>query len=359
MKKSLTTWIYLTCFILLSVLDFSFCLAQNESDAVGQNPTALKLFQSNDLIELSLSFDMKEVLNDVGEEREYHTGLVSYTDENGQQKSLPVKIRTRGHFRRDPNNCNFPPLRLDFPKSETENTIFEGQDEIKLVTHCRTKSKAFEQIVIKEYLVYRMYNLFTEKSYRVRLARITYEDTNEKKEPITQFGFFIEPTKQMAKRNGCENLEIIAVQQASTNKEMMMIICVFQYLIGNTDWSVPALHNIVLLSDNIQDPPVAVPFDFDWSGMVNAPYAYPAPQLGIDNVRQRLFRGICCPEEEYQPAFEMFKEKKSEIYSLCESFPYLSERELKVLINYFDQFYKTLDNPKRIESEFYLKCREQ
>ena len=161
----------------------------------------------------------------------------------------------------------------------------------------------------------------------------------------------------MAKRNGCDILENVAVHQENTNKAKIMMLCVFQYLVGNTDWSVQALHNIVLLSDDIQNPPVAVPYDFDWSGMVNAPYAYPAPQLGIDNVRQRRFWGFCRTEEEYLVAFEKFKEKKPEIYSLCENFPYLNERELKVLINYFDQFYKTLDNRKRIEYEFYNNCR--
>ena len=357
MKKNLTLSIFLTCSIFLSVIDYPYCQAQQESDPADLNSSASLLFQSDDLVNLILSFDMNEVLKDVGDEREYHNASVSYTDESGQQLSLPVKIRTRGHFRRDPNNCNFPPLRLDFPKSETKNTIFEGQDELKLVTHCRSRSKTFEQIVIKEYLVYRIYNLFTEESYQVRLVKIKYEDSKGKKQPITQFGFFIEPTKQMAKRNGCDILENVAVHQENTNKAKIMMLCVFQYLVGNTDWSVQALHNIVLLSDDIQNPPVAVPYDFDWSGMVNAPYAYPAPQLGIDNVRQRRFWGFCRTEEEYLVAFEKFKEKKPEIYSLCENFPYLNERELKVLINYFDQFYKTLDNRKRIEYEFYNNCR--
>lgn len=359
MKKSLTIWIYLTCSIFLSVLDFSYCLAQQESDAVGQNPTALKLFQSDDLIELTLSFDMNEVLKDVGDDRTKHDATISFTDETGQPISLPIRIRTRGHFRRDPINCNFPPLLLDFPKSETGNTIFEGQNELKLVTHCRTKSKSFEQIIIKEYLVYKIYNLLTDESFRVRLVRITYEDTGGKKNPVIQFGFLIEPVEHMAARNGYEILDIEFVHQETTNQEKMMILCVFQYLTGNTDWSVPVLHNIILLTDNPQNPPVAVPFDFDWSGMVNAPYAYPAPQLGIENVRQRCFRGFCKPEEDYQPAFKLFMELKSEIYSVCENCPYIDQRELKVLVNYFNQFYKTLENPKSIRSEFYLKCRTE
>ncbi|KPK85831.1 MAG: hypothetical protein AMS27_06480 [Bacteroides sp. SM23_62_1] len=357
MKQIVNIRIFLVCFTII----YHFCsflsLAQTEADPAGFHPAATKLFQSDDLVELTLSFNMNEVLKDVGDDRIKHDAIITYTDEAGQQISLPIRIRTRGHFRRDPVNCNFPPILLDFPKSETVNTIFEGQNELKLVTHCRSKSKSFEQIVIKEYLVYKIYNLFTEESFRVRLVRILYEDTEGKKDPITQFGFLIEPEEQMADRNGYEIMEIEYVSQERTQQDKMMTLCVFQYFIGNTDWSVPVLHNIILLSKDVQQPPVAVPYDFDWSGMVNAPYAYPAPQLGIENVRQRLFRGFCRPEEEYQPAFDLFLEKKSEIYSLCENFPYLDPRELKGLTNYFNLFYKTIQNPKSVRNEFYLKCR--
>lgn len=359
MKKSRKIYVYLTCSILISVLFCPFSRAQNTVDSTRLYSTPSTLFQTDDLIELTLSFDMDEVLRDVGDDRIQHDASISYNDETGQQITLPVTVRTRGHFRRDPVNCNFPPLRLNFSKSETENTVFEGHGGLKLVTHCRMRSEKFEQIVLKEYLCYRIYNLFTEESFRVRLTRITYEDANGKNKPFTQFGFFIEPDKQMAARNGREIVDITTFHQERTDKEKMMMHCVFQYLIGNTDWAVPYLHNIVLVSNNPPSAPIAVPYDFDWSGLVNAPYAYPAPQLGLENVRQRLFRGFCRTEEEYQVAFDLFRGKKSGIYSLCENLPYLDEKELKGLIKYFDQFYKTIDNPKSVKSEFYLKCRTQ
>jgi hypothetical protein len=358
MKKPINICVLITWSIFIFFLNYPFCQAQHKTDTIGLNPSARILFQSDDLIELTISFNMNEVLRDIGDERIDHGASISYTDNTGQEKSLPISIRTRGHFRRDPTNCNFPPLRLDFSESATENTIFEDQKELKLVTHCRTRSDKFEQIVIKEYLAYRIYNLLTDESFRVKLARITYEDTDGKKPSFTQFGFIIEPAKQMAARNGCDILDNSNVHQERTDKEKMMILCIFQYLIGNTDWSVPALHNIVLLTANLQNPPVAVPYDFDWSGMVNAPYAYPAPQLGLDNVTQRLFRGYCRPESEYLGAFEIFREKKADIYTFCENFPYLNQRELKILLNYFDQFYKIIENQKSIQFEFYLKCRK-
>jgi len=342
----------------LFLLPFISSWAQESANTSGLNPGAFKLFQSDELIEMTISFDMSEVLRDVGDDRTYHDASVSYTEADGREINLPARIRTRGHFRRDPINCNFPPLRLDFSESETENTIFEGQDGLKLVAHCRTRSNEFEQYVVKEYLVYRLYNLFTEESYRVRLSRITYEDINGKKKPITKLGFFIEPTDQMVKRNNCEEVDVQNVHQESTNKEKIMMLCVFQYMVGNTDWSVQALHNIVLLRKDPLSPPVAVPYDFDWCGLVNAPYAFPAPQLGIDNVRQRRFWGYCRPEEDYLVAFELFREKKPEIYDLCENLPYIDQGELKQIIKYMDEFYKIIDNPKSTNYEFYTKCRE-
>jgi len=359
MMKKIKNLIVFSMNILLCLflLPFTNSLAQEPTNTPDLNPGVQKLFQSDELIEMTIDFNMKEVLRDVGEDRTYHDASITYSNTDGQEITLPVRVRTRGHFRREPVNCNFPPIRLNFKKPETENTIFEGQDILKLVTHCRSRSKQFEQFVIKEYLVYKLYNLFTEESYKVRIARITYEDSNGKKKPITKFGFFLEPTEQMIARNNAEKIEI-NIHQESTNKGKMMILCVFQYMVGNTDWSVQHFHNIVLIRKDPLKPPVAVPYDFDWCGLVNAPYAVPAPQLGIENVRQRRFWGYCRPKEDYHAAFEVFMDKKPAIYELIENSPYINEKELKDVMSYLDQFYEIINDPRSIEYEFYQKCRE-
>jgi hypothetical protein len=130
-------------------------------------------------------------------------------------------------------------------------------------------------------------------------------------------------------------------------------------MIGNTDWSVWALHKVVLLKEDSMALPIVVPYDFDWCGMVNAPYAYPSEQLPIESVRDRLYRGFCRPDAELQPILDEFRQRREEIYQVCRDVPFLSKKELKKIIKYMDQFYKIIDNPRAVEYTFHRECRER
>ncbi|MFC2111879.1 hypothetical protein ACFLTA_01285 [Bacteroidota bacterium] len=315
------------------------------------------LFQSDETLVLTLKMDVRAVTCDVGDKREEHTAEISYLSEEGKNIIIPVEVRTRGHFRRDPANCDFPPLRLNFSEEATKNSIFEGQDKLKLLTHCRTRGSKYEQNVLKEYLVYLLYNLFTPESYKVRLAELTYVDSEGKKDTLRKMGFFIEPTKQVAKRNSGELLNIKNVQQNQCDPFKTNVMSIFQYMVGNTDWSVPAGHNIDLLRYELTDPPIAVPYDFDWCGLVNSPYAVPNEMLGIDNVKTRLFRGYCQTEDEFQRAFQEFRDREEQIYKTIDSVPDLEEREREKIIRYIEQFFEVLHNPKHARREFLESCR--
>ncbi len=345
------------CFLVLFFIAPKISAQQaggNESSTTGE----LGLFESDDLLELSLSMDMKKVIRDVGEDKSYHDAFISYTDQSGDSIVLPVEVRTRGHFRLDPINCDFPPLMLNFDPDDIHNTLFEGMDKIKLVTHCR-RNDYYEQCLLKEYLVYKLYNLFTAESYRARLAKVNYVDLSGKKNPVHKLAFFIEPTEHMASRNNCEIISIQKIHQESTHREKTLLLSIFQYMIGNTDWSVPSLHNIRLIKSDQFYSPVAVPYDFDWCGLVNAPYAIPAPILEITSVTDRKFRGFCRPEDEFTDAFSIFREKKKEIYETCENVYYLTEKEYNKVIKYLDEFFLIIDNPRSVKNEFYNNCRTQ
>jgi hypothetical protein len=238
-----------------------------------------------------------------------------------------------------------------------KNTVFAGQDKVKLVTHCRSRKDLYEQNVLKEYLAYKLYNLFTEESYRVRLVRLSYADTQGKMDTLVKMAFFLEPNQHMARRNECEILRIKGIQQNRTNTQKMTMLSVFQYMIGNTDWSVWALHNVVMLKENPSALPIVVPYDFDWCGLVLAPYAVPAEHLPIESVKDRLYRGFCRPDSELQLILDEFRKRKDEIYQTCHSVPFLSEKELSKTIKYIDQFFKTIDNPRAVEVEFHQNCR--
>jgi hypothetical protein len=346
-------------FLLLLVLicpigSFSWLDAQDVSSNAGEPP--LPLFQSDEPLFLTLSMDIKTVFRDI-EEKEDHPAEISYTDQEGNEIKLPLKIKLRGNFRKDPTNCDFPPLRFNFSDSTVKNTIFDGQDKIKLVTHCRTRNDLYEQNVLKEYLAYKLYNLFTEESFSVRLVHLTYADTKGKLDTLEKMAILIEPNEQMTRRNGCEILEVEKISQERTNRHKINVMSVFQYMIGNTDWSVYALHNVVLLKEDPAALPIAVPYDFDWCGLVNAPYAKPAEQLAIESVTTRLYRGFCRPDQEVQLALDEFRQRKEEIYQTCKSVPFLTDKELSKIIKYMDQFFKTIENPKAVELAFHLNCR--
>jgi hypothetical protein len=291
------------------------------------------------------------------EDEEDHPAEISYTDTEGNKTSLPIKISVRGNFRKDRNNCDFPPVSLNFSNSTVINTIFDGQNKVKVVTHCRSKLDLYEQNILKEYLAYKLYNLFAEESYYVRLVHMTYADAEGKLDTLKKVAILLEPTKQMADRNDCKELEISNIHQTRTSKHKTTVMAIFQYMIGNTDWSVWVQHNIKLLKEENSDLPIVVPYDFDWSGLVDAPYAVPNEVLPIETVRTRLYRGFCQPDAELQPALDEFRQRKEEIYQTCNSVPFLSEKELKKILKYMDDFFKIIENPKKVKSEFHQKCR--
>ena len=51
----------------------------------------------------------------------------------------------------------------------------------------------------------------------------------------------------MAARNNAGLMKIEKLSQRSTERMHMTTVAVFNYMIGNTDWSVPGQHNIKLI----------------------------------------------------------------------------------------------------------------
>jgi len=319
-------------------------------------PADTSLFDSDEMLDITISMDMRKVLKDIGDDRSQHPAELSYLSTEGEMIIVPLRIRTRGNFRRDPMNCDFPPLRLNFSETEAMHSIFKGQDKIKLVAHCRSRGEQYEQNVLKEYLVYRLYSLFTDHSYKVRLAKLSYADSRAKRDTVHKFGFLLEPTLQMSSRVNGTLVEIKNVQQVQCDPQSTTRLSVFQYMVGNTDWSIPVPHNVDLIQEKPGKAPVVVPFDFDWCGVVDAPYAVPAEKLGISDVKTRIYRGLCREELVFEKVFQEFMDKKKDVFQIIESIP-LNEKERKNVRLYIEQFYSTLEDPALIRIEFYDACR--
>jgi len=341
----------------VSFQEESYAGVQGNSIYVNTDSVEYPLFNSHDILELSLTFNWKKMVFDVGDDRSSHDALLTYFETDGDSVSIHVEIEARGNYRRSRDNCDFPPIRIMFPEDTVTNTLFSGQDKLKLVTHCVDNRKIFSEYLLREYLAYRIYNLLCDESYKVRLARITYNDSEGKNKQLTRFAFFIEKTKHLASRIGGIEIEFSGLAKEVTDTELTLLFSVFQYLIGNTDWSIPGLHNVKLIS--LPGPKyIPVPYDFDFSGHVGTHYAIPDPKIPIESIFQRLYRGPCVELDTILSILELFNSKKPEIYSLISDFEYMEKKEREKILRYYNKFYKTLNNDKKIKREFILNCSE-
>ena len=313
---------------------------------------AQQLFESDDLLHIKIKFNLKETIND-REVRDEHEGTLYYGEDND---SLSIKLRVRGMTRARPTLCKFPPLRVNFKKKQVKGTLFEGQDKIKLVTHCNARN-INEEYVLREYTVYKLYQIISDYSFRVRLCRITYIDSSGKSDDDEFYGFFIEDIDDLAASKNMEQYKGSLLNQDAFYREELDKLVFFQFMIGNLDWSVPKQHNFKLIYGEEIPTPVAVPYDFDFSGMVNTSYAKPPPEIPVATVRERNFRGFCRHPGVYEAVATEFIELKPELYNLYSSSPYLSEKSIDQSIKYLDSFYKILDNKKDFEKKIVKACR--
>jgi hypothetical protein len=329
-----------------------FAMAEKPQEPAGEDP----LFTSDALIEFVLEANWDEVDDDRSQESPERPGQVLLTGPDGEETTIPIKLNTRGIFRLKKSTCPFPPLRLNFPSEGTEGTLFQGQDKLKLVTYCRDRD-SYEQNVMEEYLAYRLYNLLTDISFRVRPARITYADSRGEDDPVTRLGFLIEDDEALAARLDGMMVEVEAAPASAFHQEQAGLMYIFQFMIGNTDWSMTRFHNVKVI--RIGSDYYPLPYDFDWAGLVDPPYAGPNPQIAhlIDNIRERLYWGICNDAIDYQALFTRFQEMRDAVLALPASVPELSERNQRSAVRYLDDFYDVIDSEGAARRQIVNACR--
>ncbi len=329
-----------------------------QEDSVKKIKPPTPLFASDDPIGIQLTAGFKQIFKDrdTTEQKWYPASLVWRA--GADSGTAAVELTTRGHFRLKSSTCGFPMLRVKFPKDSTKpnplkGTLFEKQGSLKLATHCRSGSSRYEQVAHQEFLVYRAFNALTDSSFRVRFANATYIDPAEKA-PVQAPAFFIEDDGDLADRMGMKKFESQGAKFDDIEIEPGSLMAVFFYFVGNTDWSLPYLHNVETFSWNGRY--VTVPFDFDWSGVVSAPYARPDHRLGTTTVRERVWRGPCWPREVLQAAIKRIVDGKETIYGRYRAHPGLDPKLLKESLEYYDDFYKLVSNPKDIDRELRVNC---
>jgi len=337
------TWIW------VFVLFFFVNCEEKKGKNINNSPS--DLFLENQSLELVLKMDMEKVLGDIGENRQWHEAVLVWN-----KKNIKIKVRTRGKFRRDADICNFAPLSIQLDSLDKLQTPFEQQNKLKLVTHCQAKNALYEQLIVEEYGIYKTYQLFTEKSLAVSLAKIAYQDTKNPQNNETKWGFFIENPKKASKRVQAKllkNKDTIAYLEC--NSFLITQMAVFQFMIGNTDWSVRNKHNIEIIKT--KNEYVAIPYDFDLAGLIAAPYAQADTEVGVNRVGERLYRGYCQSEAELELVLKKFEDKKHKIDSIWRFLPYHQAARNQKNRRYIADFYKIIENKDSIRKYFLEDCR--
>lgn len=324
------------------------------------NSVAQALFESHGVLDVTIEAPLT-TFSRVRSDVDYLDGTFSYTDEVGEARSFDLKLRARGRFRREKKTCNFPPIRLNFRKGQVEGSIFAGEDKLKLVTHCQNRRAKNEQFVLREYMAYRILQILTDKSFSARLLRVTYVDNEKGGKSMTKYGFVIEDDDKVGERLGMEALETEELSYQDIDGAQTSVVNLFQFMIGNTDYSLirgpvddDCCHNSVPFSDGTNGYPI--PYDFDFSGLVNAPYADPNPMLKIRSVRTRFYRGRCTNGEHLDDSIALFQSKKNEIYALLNEIEYFDRSSRQSIISYLDDFYAIISDEKRRERSLVRGC---
>ena len=342
---------------------FTLCCALLPSALLAQQPNTSEpvkivplpsFFESQNPIDVTFTANIGKLRGDKNENHPWRAATLSYKGADGSDITVPLRARTRGIWRL--KTCEFPPLRLNFTGETSKATIFNKLDKPKLVSYCRDADD-YEQYILQEFQLYRIYHLLTPVSHNARLLKLTYADSGNGKVRTKRYGFLLEEPKAMAARLGGKIIEQKGAVAGDLEPYHNALMGVFEYMIGNTDFSVAGLHNVELFFTAEGDV-LPVAYDFDFAGAVNARYAAPDEKLGLPNVRQRMFRGYCNDAESYAKVFALFKEKKPEIYALYtdEIGKLMDPGTVKETLRYFDQFYETITDPRSARRSIIQSC---
>ena len=308
-----------------------------------------KLFQDGPLVEFTLTSEF----NLINRERtpnnaKQFPGVITV-----DRTEIPVKLASRGHLRLKSQTCDFVPIKIEFPANQLAGTIFEGQTTLKLGTHCRDE-RDFDQYVIREYLAYKLANLATPLSFRARLARGTYIDARSQKRISTHSALFLEHENDVARRLGGREARVPQMVFKEFDQDALTTTMLLEYMLGNTDYSIWALHNVIVVQDKRRKF-FPVPYDFDLSGMVHSPYAVPDPRLPLRSVTDRLYRGPCRTVDEFNAIAEPFRAHKADMFAAIDSSDLNSahKREMK---DYLESFFQRIATPQSIKKTFVDGC---
>ncbi len=289
-----------------------------------------------------LEFDLTEMLNNRKKTDYFPAGIKL---ENGT--TLELEVRARGKFRR--RICEVPPLKMKLAKKDMRALGLDTLNEVRLVLPC-TFTPEDEARLLREYIAYRMYERLSDYHVKARLVHLTIRDSHTENTKPTIWAILLEHDEEIAVRLDGAVEKNFGVQVDSLNTEQAALNAVFQYMIGNTDWSIEDARNMYQLRPKTGGKIIPIPFDFDFSGLVNAPYATPTKESGLANVRERalLLNGLS--NTDIQKAMETIKSAEADLLKICQV-SQLHPNEVKEVEQYITDFFTAVKTPGKMPTK--------
>ena len=338
---------------------FGALLAANAADAQrAEKP----LFAESSTLRLTLRGNFRGLIRNAPRSEAAVPGALALA--GATPESHAVTIAPRGLSRRRRDVCTFPPLRITFGQPPGAASLFRGPRRLRLVTHCRA-AESFSNFTLLEYAAYRLANVVVPQSSRVRLVMVDYVEDGEQRPFASRLGFLIEDGDDAARRNGLTEIEGPArIRIAQLSPREAGRAAVLQYMLGNLDWAMNAgpegsscCHNVRLFGPaRATENLIAVPYDFDYSGLVNAPYAVVPEQVPVSSVRVRRYRGFCAHNDAAQAAAAEFRAARPALLAALAEVPELDARPRASAAAYLEGFFRDIATPAAVQENLLRTC---
>ncbi|MFP6838138.1 MAG: hypothetical protein VB962_00930 [Pseudohongiellaceae bacterium] len=320
------------------------------------------LFQSTERLEITITAPFGRIDKERDKEIEY-AGVLSYVDSAGATINLDVELEVRGNYRLIKSNCRYSQLWVDLKRGQLEGTLFANQNRLKLVVQCGRQNR-YADYLVREQQVYTMFSEISDYDFGTRLLNVTYVDSEDEDDVRTHVAFFIEHQNRLADRFGMDKVESNGISRTELNARQGVLVSLFMFLIGNTDYSIirgpendACCHNSKLLV-NADGEYFPIPYDFDASGFVDASYApEPRPDFNLRSNRSRLYRGFCVPDDILSAAIKTYQDAKEGLNTIIGDTTYIGVRAVNRTIKFVDSFYEVINNPRKLQREIVRGCR--
>lgn len=312
----------------------------------------LQSIHQDSAVDLYLTLDWKAIEKNKND-KAYVPAKVLIISPRKDSIYLDAKVRTRGHMRLD--ICSFPPLKLKFEKGTLAEHHLSSFNEMDIVNHCE-ESEMHDQLLLKEYLAYKLWEFVSPYYFKVQLIRLHYMKTDGSQAHKTAYAFLMENTEELVERLGARRNKTPVISSSAVEKEPLLRVALFEYMIGNTDWYITNRHNLEFVAIPGYNVLVPIPYDFDYSGLVSAPYAAHHASIDLPSVSIRYYQGKCATDEEVHKILKTFLDQKEKILMTPHHIQGLSEKSINYSVAYLKEFYDIIENPKKLKNFIIEHC---